>query len=122
MEKCNLQVATINQMEEVQIKKECTHNDSTELDKEKIEMEVTGGIVVEVKEITETEVTEDIVTDGIVTYGTGSEEKMDTQVTVTDNAIVTDGTGNEDKMDMQVTVPDNAIVTDGTGNEDKMDT
>ena len=36
MEKCNLQVTTINQMEEVQIKKECTHNDSTESGKEKI--------------------------------------------------------------------------------------
>ena len=102
MEKCNLQVATINQMEEVQIKKECTHNDSTESGKEKIETEVKEGIVAELKEITETEVTEDIVTDGIVTYGTESEEKMDMQVTVIDDAIVTDGTGNEDKMDMQI--------------------
>ena len=164
MEKCNLQVASIHQIEEgnekglcqrnleqmkeesthdsgtemgkgingievvnkanpqeVQIKKECTHNDSTESGKEKIGMEVTEGIVVEVKEITETEVTEDIVTDGIVTYGTGTENKMDTQVTVTDNVIVIDGTGTENKMDMQVTVTDNVIVTDGTGTENKMD-
>ena len=108
--------------QEVQIKKECTHNDSTESGKEKIEMEVTEGIVVEVKEITETEVTEDIVTDGIVTYGTGTENKMDMQVTVTDDVIVIDGTGTENKMDTQVTVTDNAIVTDGTGTENKMDT
>ena len=52
--------------------------------------EVTEGIVAEVKEITETEVTEDIVRDGIVTYRTGTENKMDMQVTVTDDAIVTD--------------------------------
>ena len=96
MEKCNLQVATINQMEEVQIKKECTHNNSTESGKEKIETEVTEGIVAEVKEIT------DIFTDGIVTYGTGSEDKMVTQVTVTGDVIVTDGTGSEDKMDTQI--------------------
>ena len=112
MEKCNLQVATINQMEEVQIKKECTHNNSTELGKEKIEMEVTEGIAAEVKEVT------DIFTDGIVTYGTGSEDKMVTKVT--DDAIVTNGTGMEDKMVMKVT--DDAIVTNRTGMEDKMDT
>ena len=112
MEKCNLQVATINQMEEVQIKKECTHNNSTELGKEKIEMEVTEGIAAEVKEV------KDIFTDGIVTYGTGSEDKMVTKVT--DDAIVTNGTGMEDKMVTKVT--DNVIVTDGTGMEDKMDT
>ena len=39
--------------QEVQIKKECTHNDSTESGKEKIETEVTEGIVMEVKEITD---------------------------------------------------------------------
>ena len=112
MEKCNLQVATINQMEEVQIKKECTHNDSTELGKEKIEMEVTEGIAAGVKEVM------DIFTDGIVTYGTGSEDKMVTKVT--DDAIVTNRTGMEDKMVTKVT--DNVIATDRTGMEDKMDT
>ena len=165
MEKCNLQVASIHQIEEgnekelcqhnlekmkeesthdsgtemgneingievvnkvnpeeVQIKKECTHNNSTELGKEKIETEVTEVIAMEVKEITETEVAEDIVTDGILTYGTGTENKMDMQVTVTDDAIVTDGSRTENKMDMQVTVTDDAIVTDGSGTENKMST
>ena len=44
MEKCNLQVATVNQMEEVQIKKECTHNDRTELVKRKLRQKLQKGL------------------------------------------------------------------------------
>ena len=106
-----IQVVNNVNPEEIQIKKECTHNDRTESGKERIETEVTEEIAMEVKQIKETEDTEYIVADGIVTYGSGTENKMDMQVT--DDGTVTDGSGTENKMDTQVT--DDGTVKDGSG-------
>ena len=139
MEKCNLQVASIHQIEEgnekelcarnlEQIKEECTHDSGTDMGNEINGIQVVNNVNPEVqikKECTHNDRTESgkeriemEVTEEIVMGVKQIKETEDTEYIVADG-IVTYGRGTENKMDMQVT--DNGTVTDGTGNENKMD-